>query len=331
VPGSTHTEVVASTSSYAVGNYYTPSSKNPNSFIFNYDDGSYTDLYVPGNDLPSWPTDELSIPSPSSKYSIGTDIVGNTVFFDTAWRVSFSKNLETGINTPIHPNEYPGYPYASITCVDPINPQRRAGHYWKTGATLVNSFYTDGTSFIEIKSPNPNPDNRPTDYLSYFAEGTYNGNVVGTTGDCCSGRQISPEFRVGWFWNGKTLLEGGIRLPASFGNFKSCGAYDIYDDYIVGNCDTTPFIYTISSKIYRVIISNIPSASISVFSVSVSSMNEIIITGRYGFNGNEDTTVRGFKTILDKNFLIMLSYHSEAIVSSSKKHLRGLSLNDKFL
>ena len=322
VPGSTYTTVVASTSSYAVGNYYTPSSKNPNAFVFNYDDGSYTDLYVPDNNGPSPPTNELAIPSPSSKYSTGTDIVGDTVFFDNAWRFSFSKNLKTGQTTQLHPNEYPGYPEASITSVDPINPQWRAGHYLKPGATIVNSFYTDGTTYIELKAPNPNPDNRPADYISYFAKGIYNGNVVGIIGDCCSGRQMSPQYKIGWFWNGKTFLEGGIRLPDSFGKFISCGANDIYGDYIVGNCDTTPFIYVISSKTYRVITSNIPSATISVFSVSVSELDEIIITGSYGFRGNDDTTVRGFRATLDKNFLIMLS---GAIARSSKTHLRGIS------
>ena len=230
--------------------------------------------------------------------------------------------MKTGETTPIHPNEYPGYPDASVTCVDPTNPQHRAGHYWKTGATVVNSFYTDGTTYIELKSPNPNPDNRPTDYISYFAEGTHNGKVVGTVGDCCSGRQMSPQYKIGWFWNGKTYLEGGIRLPASFGSFNSCGANDIYGDYIVGNCDSTPFIYMISSKTYRVITSNIPSATITVSSVIVSSSDEIIITGSYGFRGNDDTTVRGFGATLDKNFLVMLSW---TIARSSKTHLRGIS------
>jgi hypothetical protein len=322
VPGSTYTEIVAGTDKYAVGTYYIASSTNPRAFIFKYADNSYEDLYVPGNEPSGW-----------KPYSTGTDIVGDTVFFDTAWRVSFSKNMKTGITTSIHPNEYPGYQDASITSVDPINPQKRVGHYYTNRATVVNSFYTDGTKFIQLKSPNPDPDKFGYSYVSYYAKGTHNGNVVGSVGNCCSGILISSAYNVGWFWNGQTYLEGGIKLPSSFGTFKYCGANDIYDNYIIGYCESKNFIYKISSKTYHLITSNIPDAAISISSIVVSPAQEIILSGSYKLNN--DNISMGFRSILDKNYLIMLSYDNRSanrvLVEDTpvKTHLRkrNISLN----
>jgi len=282
VPGSVRTEIQASSSNYAVGTYFIPSSNSPHAFIYKYSDGSYEDLYVPGNEVPGW----------GDPFSLGTDIVGDIAYFDTAWRKTFSKNIKTGVVTSIHPNEYPGYPDASITRVDKLNPQKYVGHYDERG--IVNSFYTDGTSFIQLKGPG---------IISYFAKGLYNGNVVGITGYSWEGK-VPPENRVGWFWNGQKFLEGGIRLPASFGSFDYCGAYDIYDDYIIGNCDSTPFLYQISSGNYKVITSNIPNAIITVTSVTLSSSQEIIVTGSYKY---DNTDVIGFRAVLDNKYSFVIS------------------------
>jgi hypothetical protein len=282
VPGSVRTGIQASSSNYAVGTYFIPSSNSPHAFVYKYSDGLYEDLYVPGNDVPGW----------GDPFSLGIDIVGDIAYFDTAWRKTFSKNIKTGVVTSIHPNEYPGYPDACITRVDKLNPQKYVGHYDERG--IVNSFYTDGTSFIQLKGPG---------IISYFAKGLYNGNVVGITGYSWEGK-VPPENRVGWFWNGQKFLEGGIKLPASFGSFDYCGAYDIYDDYIIGNCDSTPFLYQISSGNYKVITSNIPNAIITVMSVTLSSSQEIIVTGSYKY---DNTDVIGFRAVLDNKYSFVIS------------------------
>lgn len=293
VPGSVRTVIQASSSNYAVGTYYIPSSNSPHAFVYKYSDGSYADLYVPGNELSGW----------GDPFSIGTDIVGDNAYFDTAWRKTFSKNIKTGVATSIHPNEYPGYTDASITRVDKLNPQKYVGHYDERG--IVNSFYTDGTSFIQLKGPG---------IISYFAKGLYNGNVVGITGYSWEGK-VPPENRVGWFWNGQQFLEGGIRLPASFGSFDYCGAYDIYDDYIIGNCDSTPFLYQISSGNYKVITSNIPNAIITVASIILSSSQEIIVTGSYKY---DNTDVIGFRAVLDNKYSFVIS-GSPSKVNTNRK------------
>lgn len=128
--------------------------------------------------------------------------------------------------------------------------------------------------------------------------------MVGTVGSIVS-LAIPSDKKVGWFWNGKTYLEGGIYLPASFGKFNFCGASDIYDDYIVGFCDALSFIYQISSKTYNVITSNIPDATITINSIFVSSSQEIILSGSYKLKN--DVVTKGFQTVLNNNYFIIIN------------------------